>query len=298
VRKVKKHTGIPISIGIGPTKTLAKIANKIAKKNPAYGGYYDITNHPEIDALLESVPVGDVWGIGRRYNRFLLGKGITTARALRDCPDSWVRKNLTISGLRTVHELRGIPCFEFGESNDAKKSITVSRSFGKPITQCGMLKQAVARYTITAAQKLREEECITGTITVFVIVSQPQDSQRRYESACIELPSATFYTADFITAAKLAVDRIFKPGLIYRKAGIILTDLIPQEFMQLQWHTAHVDREKQKSVIDVVDHANAKWGKDTLTFAAAGTQAPWKTKAEKKSGNFTTSWQELLTIKE
>lgn len=297
IRKVKQHTGIPISVGIGPTKTLAKIANTLAKKNPIYNGYFDITDRADIDEILEKMPVGDIWGIGRRYGKFLIAQGIKTARALKDMPDAWVRKNLTIMGLKTVHELRGIVCYELDQSIDSKKSITVSRSFGKTITSIEVLKQAVAGYAITAAQKLREEKRITAHITIFVLVSSPHEGGRTYESATIRMPGPAFYTPEFITAAKKAVDRIYKPNMIYRKAGVILTDLIPREFMQMNWALPAHDQEKQENALLAIECANTKWGKDTLTFAAAGIEKPWKTKAEKKSANYTTSWDELLIIK-
>jgi DNA polymerase V len=132
---------------------------------------------------------------------------------------------------------------------------------------------------------------------VFVIVNKYHESTRYYESATVQLPAANCYTPDFITAAKKAVEKIFKPNVIYRKAGVILTELIPQEFMQLNWYLPSADAQKQTATMETVDAANDAWGKDTVTFAAAGTEKPWKTKSEKKSANFTTSWHEILTIK-
>ena len=299
IRKVKQHTGIPISIGIAPTKTLAKIANKIAKKNPGLGGYFDITGYAHMDALLEKIAVGDIWGVGRRYARMLNTHGITTARALRDAPDEWVRKKMTINGLKMVHELRAIPCFALHEEIAPNKSMTVSRSFGKAITDLQYLEQAAATHATTAARKLRAQGLCAAHVTIFVLFRDHQIEYRSYDSASFILPVHTHYTPDFIAAAKVCVNMLYKPGIIYKKVGIILNDLVDQESVQMNMYHINAHSSKQDQAMQAHDQGTAKWGIDKLTFAATGNPAdqPWKPKKERKSGCFTTSWHELLEIK-
>ena len=296
IKKVKQYTGIPISIGIAPTKTLAKIANKIAKKNTALGGYCDLTQCAYIDDLLGKIPVGDIWGVGRRYAKMLIAHNITSARALKYAPDEWVRKKMTINGLKMVHELRGIPCFAIDESVEPNKSFVVSRSFGNPITALHHLQEAAATHAVTGARKLRQQKLLVRHITAFVLVRSYQDAQRHYKSASVTLPVATSYTPTIISAVKACIEQLYKPGLIYKKAGILLNDIVPQEFLQMNLYADTKDMSKQKQAMQAFDKISAKWGYDKITFAATGMDKPWQSKKEKKSACFTTSWQELFEI--
>ena len=217
---------------------------------------------------------------------------------LKYAPDAWVRKKMTINGLRMVHELRGIPCFAIDEEMEPNKSFVVSRSFGKAISEKKYLHQAVATHATSGARKLRKQGLLAGHISAFVIIRHHQDDTRYYESASVQLPMASSYTPDIISAAKACIDKIFKPGLIYKKAGIMLNDLSSSEHAQLHIEHAEKNGEKQKEWMHAVDRVTTKWGSDKLIFAASGTgdEQPWHTKKEKKSACFTTSWQELLTI--
>ena len=296
IRKVKQYTGIPISIGIAPTKTLAKVANKIAKKNPALGGYYDITDRSDIDEILEKVPVGDVWGVGRRYARMLIAHNTTTARALKYVPDAWARKKMTINGLKMVHELRGIPCFAVDEMVEPNKSFIVSRSFGKPITTITHLKEAASVHAVSGARKLRKQGLLASHISAFALFRYHQDEQRYYASASAQLPLATAYTPDIISAVKQCVDNFYKPGAIYKKVGIMLNDIVSKDYMQLTIYEIPKNLSKQSDAMQALDKVTNKWGVDALTYAATGTNQFWQAKKEKKSPCFTTSWHELLEI--
>ena len=203
---VKQRTGIPIAIGIGQTKTLAKIANKLAKKKPQYNGVFDITNHPDTDTLLASLPVRDVWGVGRQYEKLLLSAGITTPRDLKYAPDKWVRKKMTIVGLKTVMELRGIACIDLAEEIPAKQSITVSRSFGRLVTTKREVQEAIATYIIRAAQKLRKDKLLASVVTVFVSTSRYHDQQRYFNSMSVVCPLATDYTPHLLEAAEICLE--------------------------------------------------------------------------------------------
>lgn len=299
VRKVKQHTGIPISIGIAQTKTLAKIANKLAKKNPALGGYHDLTDRDDIDTILELVPVGDIWGVGRRYAKMLIAHQIKTAKDLKYADDAWVRKKMSIIGLKMVHELRGIPCFAIDETVEPNKSFVVSRSFGKPVTDLKYLYQAAATHASSGGRKLRKQKLIAGHVSAFVIIRQYGDEFRFYESASVSLPVATSYTPDIITAAKACIDKMYKPGLIYKKVGIMLNDIVDADAQQMNIYDGNAQGHKQSDAMKAFDRVITKWGTEKLSFAASGTEheeRPWLVKKEKRSKCFTTSWHELLTV--
>lgn len=294
---VKQNTGIPVSIGIGPTKTLAKVANKLAKKNPALQGVFDITNHPDIDTILASVAVADIWGVGYRYASLLERNRITTARDFKYADEQWVRKHMTVVGHKTLLELRGISCLPLESLPKPKQSITVSRSFGKKVNNLPHLKEAVASYTTTAAAKLRAQHSLTAHITVFVVTSHYDDPRHHFKSTQYQLPIATNYTPQLIAAANHCLEQLFIPGLIYRKAGILLTDLVSDDCVQMSTVTPMpANNERQTKCMSTIDRINNKWGKNTLFFAAAGIEQPWQMHQAQKSACFTTNWHELLTI--
>lgn len=295
-KTVVQKTGIPVSIGIGPTKTLAKIANKLAKKNPVYAGVCDITDHPDIDSLLALVPIGDVWGIGHRYAQILENNNIKTARDFKYASDSWVKKTLTIVGLKTMLELRGITCLSLQTCPAPKESITVSRSFGKKITDQLSAQQALASYVTCAAEKLRAQQCLTGHITVFALAHRYHDPHYHFLSTSMSLQTPIDYSPHLITAANQCLEKIFKIGLTYKKVGIILTDFMPREFRQMAIAPTEIHTPKQDAIMHTLDQINTKWGRNKLFFAAAGIEQPWKMYQAHKSACFTTNWQELITI--
>ncbi len=290
---VKQHTGIPLSIGIGPTKTLAKVANKYAKKHPR--GVFDIGNK-DIDAFLEKLPVGDVWGVGRQYTKMLLNNRIKTAKDLKYVDDTWIRKKMTIVGLKTVRELRGIPCLELQDQAPPKQSITVSRSFGKKVSGKQQVQEAVASYMIRAAEKLRKEREVTSVITVFVATSRYQEPDRYFNAASVTLPVATDYTPTLLDAASVCLDAIFRKGYQYKKAGVLLHDLVSKDHRQLELFNQPPDLEKEEALMKSYDKINVRFGNKALSYLAAGKQQSWKSKREKKSQHYTTNWHELLTV--
>lgn len=295
-KTVKQNTGIPVSIGIGPTKTLAKIANRWAKKNLEYGGVFDISEYKEINQLLASIAIEDVWGIGYRYCKKLKNKNIKTAYDFKNLDDAWVRKHMSIVGLKTLHELRGISCFPLDESPDSKKSITVSRVFGNKTSMFDSVKEAVASYMSTAAQKLRSQKSLASGVTVFLLTSKYHDPQNYFKSNYKELTVATDYTPDLIKAAHKLVHDLFIPELCYKKVGVMLTQLVDQNSKQLDLQVSANDNEKKTKCMKAIDAINTTWGKDTLFFAAIGIKQQWKMKQNRKSPCYTTNWKELLTI--
>ncbi len=294
-QQVKKQIGIPISIGIGPTKTLAKIANGIAKKSP--DGVFDITNHPQLNDILKSIAVGDIWGIGYRYSKKLCARGITTAYDFKNCDERWVRKNFTINGLRTLLELRGVECLEL-EQTDPKQSITVSRLFGRNVTDLVELKEGIAAHTITAGEKLRKQNMCAQQVIIFTCFVTYHDNTRQYDSCQFQLPIATSYTPTLLWAATVCVEKLFKKGCIYKKVGIILDDFVPADAIQMNGFSQFPkNREKQIRLMKTIDTINSKLGKNKVSYAVAGTDQTWRNKQEKKTPAYTTNWHEILTIK-
>ncbi len=283
--KVLQWTGIPVSIGIAPTKTLAKVATRIAKKRKE-----SVYLPEDFGPILEELPVGEIWGVGRRLAQFLAKRGIHTAAQLRDKEDGWVQKNLTVVGLRLVWELRGFSCLPLDEAPAAKQTIMTSRSFGRPILSKEELGEALATYAARGAEKLREEQRVASWLQVFI-------TGKDYgEQACLVLPQPTSFTPTLIEYAKQGLNTIYRPGHAYKKAGILLGGLVPEESFQRDLFT-RADEEKQRAAMALLDYANQKFGGAILKFAAEGTERPWQGKRQLRSPCFTTRWKDLLTIR-
>ncbi|MBI2774701.1 Y-family DNA polymerase [Candidatus Dependentiae bacterium] len=294
--KIKQDIGLPVSIGIGPTKTLAKIAGDIAKKRN--DGVFDITNHPDADNIFKLIDVRDIWGIGSRYAEKLYARSIRTVFDFINCDERWVRKNLTINGLRTLTELRGTPCFDLHTQPEPRQSLTVSRLFGRNVTEFKELHEGLATHLSIAAEKLRKQKMKAQQLIVFVSYTQYQDSTRIYRSAFQQLPLATSYTPDLLAAGTACLQSLFHKGFTYKKVGIIIDDLVPQDALQMNtFYQLPTNLEKQAALMKTIDRVNAKMGKNKLAYASAGLKKEWKNKQEKRSPAYTTNWHELLTIK-
>ncbi|MEN8140081.1 MAG: Y-family DNA polymerase [Thermodesulfobacteriota bacterium] len=292
--RVEQWVGIPVSIGLGPTKTLAKVAGDIAKKKAEHGGVFSL-EADSLDDLLAAVAVGDVWGIGRRSEEKLQRWGIYNAQQLRDADDTWLRKNLTVTGLRTAMELRGVSCHPLAHSPPSKKSITSSRSFGSPVSSLVSLKEAVATHVAIAAEKLRGQGAAASTIQVFIRTNRFKEGEPQHAgSISCSLPQATSHTPTMISHALRGLARIHKPGHAYNKAGIILMELSGQNQIQPNLFCP-VDKEDSRLMASV-DRINSRWGRNTVQFAAAGLAKPWGMKQSHKSPAYTCSWQDLPLV--
>ncbi len=298
---VGRWTGVPVSIGLGPSKTLAKIANRLAKKRPETGGVFDcgpLQGTPAMDDLLESVDAADVWGVGRRYARMLARHGVTTARGLRDLPDHWAQKKMTITGLMTVRELRGTPCISLEEAPPAKKSIVCSRSFGRPVSSRTAMREAIAAYTARAAEKLRGQNSVAGHMTVFLMTNPHKDEPQYSNAGAAGLVVPTAYTPALIARAHECLERIYKDGYIYKKAGVMLMELENADTRQLSLLDLPPSATPRKEkLMDVLDQVNAKWGRGTAHYAAEGLGQAWAMRQLRKSPRYTTDWKELPTAR-
>ena len=226
--RVKKWTGIPVSVGIAKTKTLAKIANETAKKYRSLNGVLVLDEHTKIKKVLKHFPVGDIWGVGKNYEKTLRRHGIQSAWDLREQPDSWVKQTMKVTGLRTVWELRGTPCLTVEQSVEPRKGILSSRSFGEPVASKDDLKEAVSLFASRAAEKLRAQSSVAGTITVTLVTNKyATDGQYKF-GLSVNLPNATADTSVFSRISTLMVDRLFDSSKIYKKAWVMLTGIVPE----------------------------------------------------------------------
>ncbi|MBP9690565.1 Y-family DNA polymerase [Candidatus Woesebacteria bacterium] len=300
-KTILQSIGIPVSIGIAPTKTLAKLANETAKIDKTGVA---IMYPEDLNSRTCDISVSEIWGIGRALTQFLAEHGIFTVPQLVACDDAWIKKHLTISGLKTVRELRGISCIPFEEIYPAKQSIISSKSFGRPVKTQSQMKEAVAAFTTRAAEKLRAEHEVATHIGVSMTTNFHKKDERQYSnSATTALLQPTNVTPDLIKEALGIVDRIFKPGFSYKKAVVSLIGLHDEKSIQQGMFgpdmtmQREVDAEKKKRLMATLDRVNGELGRGTLSFLAEGVTKKWKQKRERASPRYTTRWDELAVVK-
>ncbi len=290
--------GLPVSVGVSTTKTLSKVANRLAKKDSASPGYCVLDDPASIEAGLKKMPVEDVWGIGRKTAEFLYRYGIRTAWEYAQCDDEWIKKHLKVIGLRMAWELRGFSCLDLEDEPTSKQSITSSRSFRAPITKWDDMSESVSTYVATAAEELRSQGSLASYLEVYITTSPFRKEEVYARATHIVLPEPTNYTPTLITYAKIALERIFRKGLHYKKAGVILCGLVPENRYQPDLFIRHKpELVKQKAVSELVDRLNRQYGYDILKYAAEGVEQSWRMKRDRCTPRFTTNWSELLTIK-
>lgn len=293
--KVKKIVGIPISIGIAPTKALSKIANKIAKKFPEHtnGSYIIDSNEKRIKAL-KWTKIEDVWGIGRKLSQRLKKVGVKTAFDFVELPDDFIQKELSIVGLRLKHELEGTPRLAL-EKMKTKKAIATTRSFKSNIFLLPELKERVTTFAVSCAEKLRKQNSHCSSIMVFIHTNGYKKNQRQYyKNICINLPypsNSNFTIAEY---ALIGLAKIFKKGYAYKKAGIIVTSISPTASKQLNMFD--VEDERHNKLMKVVDKVNNSLGTKRIVFASQNLEKTWIMRQEKLSKRYTTSWNELLEV--
>lgn len=319
-RTVRKWTGIPVSVGIGPTKVLAKVASTIAKRRPEYGGVVDLSG-PDADEYLKDFDVSEVWGIGHRYARFLKSEGeenvvqpdlweasglppvlrkqrIETALELKRCPDEWVRKHLTIRGLRLVWELRGMPCLPLEVFEKPRKGLCCSRSFGRPVTTIEDLGEALAMHCARGGEKLRRQRLAASHLTIFISTSRFRQNPDEIYSAAVSwrLPFPTSYTPALSAAARELLGRIYKAGFVYHKAGVLLTDIVADAERQ-QSLMLRMDGERHLRLMEAVDRINRRHGRHTVRTLAMGDDRGWEMRRGNLSGRYTTRLNEVMRVK-
>lgn len=294
---VYQETGIPTCIGLGPTKVLAKVANKIAKKDKIKTqGVYSLLDPDHRKQVLAKFPVEDIWGIGRKSAEKLRQRNILTALDLMNADPEMVCKFLTVVGARIVEEINGKSCLDLELDAEDRKQIVSSRSFGRPVKTLSELKESIANHITNAGEKLRSQKLICRQLTVFV-QTNPFKSQtpQYFNSASLKIPSGTSVTPKLIEKAFTLLENIFRDGYEYKKAGIVLNDLVKKDFIQTDFFSSH-DSIKDDYLMSVIDDINRFHGKGSVKSAACGINQFWKMRSEMKSPCYTTRWSELLKI--
>lgn len=296
VRTVTRGTGIPVSMGIAPTKTLAKVASKFAKKYKGYNGVCIIDTEEKRIKALKQFEIGDVWGIGRRYQKKLEYHSIRTAFDFTQKSESWVRNMMTVVGVRTWKELRGISAIDLEKVAPDKQTICTSRSFGEMIGDFDTLMESVANFTASCTRKLRTQRSCAGMLQVFIYTNRfREDLPQYYNSRIITLPTPTNDVTELIHYARLALKNVYKEGYQYKKAGVIVMDLVPQNNVQLNLFDER-DRVKHEKVLKVLDEVHKKYGTKVLKVAAQGTGKKWALKSEYLSKQYTTNPDDFIEI--
>jgi DNA polymerase V len=290
---VKQWTGMPVSIGIAATKTLAKIANHLAKRSAHFDGVLDLTASTNLEQVLAEVPVEKVWGIGIRMTIVLKRAGINTARDLSKVDIAWIRDKFGVAGVRTVYELRGECCYQLEQNPPAQKSIIVSRMFGEPVESIEQLKEAAASYASRAGQRLREQGLTAGAQTLFITTSRFVKNSY-FNSHTVEFDVSTNDTTELIRAASLSTEKLYRKGCQFKKCGVILTGLVPEGQAQ-QGLFDNAEREKNRRLMQALDAINARIN-TPVRWAAEGLIQPWQVKFKRRSKRFTTCWSELPEV--
>lgn len=301
--QVLRWTGLPVCVGFGNTKTQSKLANHIAKKQSQFGGVCDLTSmaEPELDALLSTVQVQDVWGIGRKLAEALIRGGVTTAAQLRQCDPKRIRERFSVVVERTVSELQGVPCIAWETEPPAKQQIISSRSFGGPIHTLQELAEPIRMHAGRAAEKLRQQHSAAARVGVWIETNRfrPQDPQYA-PMRWINMPGSTDDTAVITTWAMAVLHSVFKEGFRYVKAGVMLDAIRPKELAQGSLFDAlPPERDlKREKLMQVLDKTNTKWGRGAMGIGSAGVRAPraWTMQRGMLSPCYTTNWHELRIV--
>lgn len=306
---VWQWVGIPVSIGVAPTKTLAKAAAEKAKHQPELGGAYslvvDVTLSPEAAeqrrvGMLKEMSIESVWGIGRRLAPVLRDRGIATAFAFSETSEKWAEKTLSVRGLYTLKELKGEQCLRIEDSAKPQQQLAVTRTFPHSLRAWNELEARFASYTAKAAQRLREHRQIAGAVLVFIAGDKHRDEVYRRVSTVASLLEATSDTATLMHAVLQGLEELYDPDFSYRRGGVVLLDLASEEVKQLSWlvkNDPHL-HERQKSLMHAVDSLNSKYYTRLVWHAAEqqNQQQDWRKKTAETSRRYTTSWQELPTV--
>ncbi len=296
-RIVTRNTGLPVGVGIAPTKTLAKIANHLAKKHPESKGLCYLDTQRKLDWALRNTLVRDIWGIGRNYAKFLERYNIRTAYDFTRAGSKWVRKHMTVVGLRTQRELLGESCLPLESVMPPKKAIATTRAFGKKISNIKYLREAVATYATRCAEKLRRQHSAANLITTF-IHTDPFSAHEAYHSKSntLHLPVASNNQSELVKYALKSLFKIYQKNYRYKKAGVIVDGLVDEN--QIQPNLFYqIDLEKQKKLMNAVDTINDCYGRDKIKLAIQGNSKEWKLKQNYLSKQFTTNWNHIIEVK-
>ncbi len=298
---VEQWTGIKVSVGVAPTKVLAKLANRLSKKDKKKTGCVMVLDTDDrIIEALRKTPVSDIWGVGRQYAEKLKEQwSIYDALQLSRMSEEFGKTHLGgVTGIRLIKELRGEPARDMEEELVTKKMIATTRMFGSPVADIASIKEAVATYTSRAAEKLRRQHCAAKTISVFVVAKGENhnvDFRGATHGDSVTLPAATSFTNELIKPAVAIVDKLFTKGTQYKKAGVMLSGIVPDNSMQANLFVPET-KNCERKLMDMIDNVNFSQRDDVLKFAASGTTRNWKMQQNFISKRYTTRWEELFEV--
>lgn len=294
---VERNTGIPIGIGIGRTKVIAKLANRMAKKNPEYGGVYSALTKQNLEIALKKISIEDVWGVGRQNSIKMKSLGIKSAYDLREFQNPHlIQKIFTKVGRMIQDEMREITCFPFNEQNEKKKQIMCSRTFGVPVYDLTTLRESVASYASLATERLRKQNSVCEEISIYIRTNPFKDTPQYIQSHSMTLSAPTCDTRKIIRAAFLLLDEIYRPGFEYKKTAVTLSKIKDANECQIALFGEN-DTELDLALMKTMDKINQREGYEMIKSAASGTnKAAWFMKQVLKSKRFVSGWSELLKI--
>ena len=289
-------TSIPVSVGIAPTKTLAKIASKLCKQYPKLRGGCYMHRPQDIEKVLRKFPIEDVWGIGRRSCAKLLSMGVKTAWDYTQLPENAVRKLLALPGVRTWRELRGEPCIEFEDGFEAKQSICVSRSFAKEITDMEELSEQIANFASSMAEKLRQQRSVASEMAVFAYTNRFKDNEpQTYGNSLVHFEQPTNDQRTIVASAVAAAHELYKRGYGYKKAGVLATHILQESDLVRSLFEDSQAAEREHRITSALDAINGTFGRGTVKLAAQGS-GRIKSASEKQSPHYTTLWDDIPKV--
>ncbi len=297
-RRILKWTGLPVCVGIGATKTLAKLANHCAKKQPVFNGVcnFNTMTPATLNDLLSHIDVGEVWGVGRKLAPRLQALGLNTVLDLKRANPAQLRQQFSIVIEKTISELNGTVCIALEEVSPPKQQIMSSRSFGQPVRDYNSLAESITLYMSSAAVKLRRQQSFAGSVHIYIRTSPFKlDSAQYSNSMTIPLPCSTDDTRQLVKVALWGLEQIYRPHYDYAKAGVVLSELVKIEKVQTDLFSASVSP-KSTALMAAMDSINRKMGKESIKLASEGFRRPWKMKQEKKSSSYTTRWDDLAVV--
>ena len=295
--KVRKDTGIPVTIGIAPTRVLAKLANDQAKLRKDDTAVCCLLDERQIAELLERVPVADIWGMGKQHGLLMRRHGIRTAADFSKLSDQWIREHLSVVALRILKELRGTSCIPLEEESKPRRNIAITRAFSHASKDRCLVTQALANHAASLGLKLRREGSCCRTLEVFIMTNQYRTQDEQYiRRITLALEVATSSTPELIRYVMKALDIIYRPGFQYMKAGLVASDLVPARAIQSSSFDC-MDRTRDQQLMRLVDSLNECVGREAVKFATQGFGEKWKMKFDFRSKRYTTRWDELLEVR-
>jgi DNA polymerase V len=298
-KRILQWTGLPVCVGIGATKTLAKLANHCAKKRPQLNGVCNFNTMAtyDLDQLLAEIEVGEIWGVGRKLAPKLAALGYQSALDLKQASPEALRQQFSVVMEKTIRELNGTVCIELEEISPPKKQILSSRSFGHPVRDYNSLAESITLYMSRAAEKLRRQHSFAGSAYVYIRTSPFKPDNSFYSNGLtIPLPTPTDDTRQLVNVVLWGLKQIYRPNFNYAKAGVMLSELVPAQGVQTDLFSPMQSTLKSDALMATIDQINRKMGKDAIKLASEGFRRPWKMKQENKSPSYTTSWEGVPVV--